>query len=74
MAASVVVQFRVPKDLVREVRDSGGNPNEIAKRQFENYVRTLRMRRAAERLRRYPAKRPFDPVRTVRELREEHDR
>lgn len=71
MASSGVVQFRVPTELLRFVKDRGENPNEVAKRQLERYVQAIRMRESLEWIRKHPAKKSFDPAATIREIRDE---
>jgi hypothetical protein len=64
------VQFREDDDVVAYVASAGLNPNEVAKRAFEDEVRRLKARQARAKLRKLNAP-AIDGAAAVREIRDD---
>lgn len=70
--ATMVVQFRVPEEEGRWLREHGENPNAFAKQAFERWLRRKRAEESFEALRGHRVRLPKSPADIMREERESH--
>ena len=73
--ATAVLTFRVEQKDLDLVRKAGENPAEVAKRQFQNYARGIRVEagmREAQQIAQRMGWKPFDASKAVREARDDH--